>query len=55
MGEVPHPGRALLDRVVAAGAAGDEQALDDARVGQVVDAGSEWGQYECVTNVGFAT
>ncbi|MFD5628471.1 transcriptional regulator [Streptomyces sp. NPDC127072] len=42
------------DRVVEAWAAGDDQALDDAWVEQIVDLGSQWGQYEYVTNVGFA-
>lgn len=35
-------------------AAGDEQALDDAWVGRVVDLGPQWGQYECLTYLGFA-
>ncbi|WP_328491305.1 transcriptional regulator [Streptomyces sp. NBC_00414] len=42
------------DRIVAAWAADDNQELDDAWVDQVVDLGSQWGQYEYVTNVGFA-
>lgn len=43
------------DRIVAAWAAGDEQAMDDAWVNDAtVDLGSEWGQYEYVTNIGFA-
>ncbi|MEU0040716.1 transcriptional regulator [Streptomyces sp. NPDC006333] len=42
------------DRIVAAWAAGAEQELDDAWVEQVIDLGSQWGQYEYVTNVGFA-
>ncbi|CAM5657839.1 MULTISPECIES: transcriptional regulator [Streptomyces] len=43
------------DRIVAAWAAGDDAALDDAWVSDaVVDLGSEWGQYEYVTNIGFA-
>ncbi|MER6066344.1 transcriptional regulator [Streptomyces sp. NPDC001792] len=43
------------DRIVAAWAAGDAQALDDAWIyDAVVDLGSEWGQYEYVTNIGFA-
>ncbi|MCX4564667.1 transcriptional regulator [Streptomyces phaeochromogenes] len=42
------------DRIVAAWAAADDQELDDAWVDQVVDLGSQWGQYEYVTNVGFA-
>ncbi|WP_435864661.1 hypothetical protein [Streptomyces phaeochromogenes] len=39
------------DRIVAVGAAGDDQELDDGLVDQVVDLGSQWGQYEYV---GFA-
>jgi hypothetical protein len=42
------------DRIVAAWAAGDDQGLDDAWVDVLVDLGSEWGQYEYVTNIGFA-
>ncbi|MGX9890533.1 helix-turn-helix domain-containing protein [Streptomyces sp. NPDC002276] len=42
------------DRIVAAWAAGDDQALDDAWIDQAVDLGSQWGQYEYVTNIGFA-
>ncbi|MFC8198303.1 transcriptional regulator [Streptomyces sp. NPDC057298] len=42
------------DRIVDAWAAGDDQELDEAWVDQVVDLGSQWGQYEYVTNVGFA-
>lgn len=42
------------DRIVAAWAAGDDQELDDAWVDKVVDLGSQWGQYEYVTNIGFA-
>ncbi|MER5399814.1 transcriptional regulator [Streptomyces sp. NPDC002599] len=42
------------DRIVAAWAAGADQELDDAWVEQVIDLGSQWGQYEYVTNVGFA-
>ncbi|MFH9090930.1 transcriptional regulator [Streptomyces sp. NPDC017673] len=43
------------DRIVAAWAAGDDAALDDAWVSDAtVDLGSEWGQYEYVTNIGFA-
>jgi len=42
------------DRIVAAWAAGDDQELNDAWVDQVVDLGSQWGQYEYVTNIGFA-
>lgn len=43
------------DRIIEAWAADDEEALDDAWINDVVvDLGSEWGQYEYVTNVGFA-
>ncbi|MFH8470920.1 transcriptional regulator [Streptomyces sp. NPDC017991] len=42
------------DRIVTAWAAGNEQELDEAWVDQVVDLGSQWGQYEYVTNIGFA-
>lgn len=42
------------DRIVAAWAASDDQELDNAWVDQVIDLGSQWGQYEYVTNVGFA-
>ncbi len=39
---------------MAAWAAGDDQGFDDAWVDQIVDLGSQRGQYEYVTNVGFA-
>lgn len=42
------------DRIAAAWATGDDQELDTAWVDQVIDIGSQWGQYEHVTNVGFA-
>lgn len=42
------------DRIVAAWAAGNDRELDEAWVDQVIDLGSQWGQYEYVTNVGFA-
>ncbi|MEU6283990.1 transcriptional regulator [Streptomyces sp. NPDC047028] len=43
------------DRIIDAWASGDEQALDDAWINDaVVDLGSEWGQYEYVTTIGFA-
>ncbi|GHE62262.1 hypothetical protein GCM10014715_14800 [Streptomyces spiralis] len=43
------------DRIVEAWANDDEEAMDDAWVSDaVVDLGSEWGQYEYVTNIGFA-
>lgn len=43
------------DRIVEAWANEDDEALDDAWVNDAaVDLGSEWGQYEYVTNIGFA-
>ncbi|WP_329182790.1 transcriptional regulator [Actinacidiphila glaucinigra] len=42
------------DHIVAAWAAEDDLALDDAWTDKLVDLGSQWGQYEYVTNVGFA-
>jgi len=43
------------DRIVQAWAEDDQQALDDAWVNDaVVDLGSQWGEYEYVTAVGFA-
>ncbi|MGW3108344.1 transcriptional regulator [Streptomyces sp. NPDC001100] len=43
------------DRIVASWAAGDHQGLDDAWTADVLpDLGSQWGQYEYVTNIGFA-
>ncbi|MFI1169095.1 transcriptional regulator [Streptomyces sp. NPDC020801] len=43
------------DRIIQAWANDDEAALDDAWISDaVVDLGSEWGQYEYVTNIGFA-
>jgi hypothetical protein len=42
------------DRIVEAWAADDLEALDEAWVDRIVDLGSEWGQYEYVTNIGFA-
>jgi len=43
------------DRIVEAWARDDEVALDDAWISDAtVDLGSEWGQYEYVTNIGFA-
>lgn len=42
------------DRLVAAWARGDDHALDDEWVDQIADLGSQWGQYEYVSNVGFA-
>ncbi|MGW8987797.1 transcriptional regulator [Streptomyces parvus] len=41
--------------MVTAWAAGDPRALDDAwTTGVLPDLGSQWGQYEYVTNIGFA-
>ncbi|MCD9145712.1 transcriptional regulator [Streptomyces albireticuli] len=43
------------DKIVSAWAAGDHQGLDAAWTADVLpDLGSQWGQYEYVTNVGFA-
>ena len=42
------------DRIVDAWAAGDDRALDDAWVEKIVDLGSQWGQYEYCTSIGFA-
>ncbi|MEL5957171.1 transcriptional regulator [Streptomyces sp. NPDC047917] len=42
------------DRIVEAWASGDDQGLDDAWEDTIVDLGSQWGQYEYVTNIGFA-
>ncbi|GAA0480110.1 transcriptional regulator [Streptomyces stramineus] len=43
------------DKIVSSWAAGDHQALDDTWTADVLpDLGSQWGQYEYVTNVGFA-
>ncbi len=42
------------DRIIGAWAAGDHQGLDAAWDDTIVDLGSQWGQYEYVTNVGFA-
>jgi hypothetical protein len=43
------------DRIVAAWEAGDDTGLDNAWINEVVvDLGSQWGQYEYVTNIGFA-
>ncbi|MFL6116718.1 MAG: transcriptional regulator [Catenulispora sp.] len=42
------------DRLVHAWANDDHEELEDAWVDEAVDLGSQWGQYEYVTNVGFA-
>ncbi|MGW1196546.1 transcriptional regulator [Streptomyces sp. NPDC002536] len=42
------------DRIVGAWAAGDDQGLDAAWDDTIVDLGSQWGQYEYVTSIGFA-
>ncbi|MEV7856993.1 transcriptional regulator [Streptomyces sp. NPDC088183] len=42
------------DRIVETWSAGDHQGLDDAWEDVIVDLGSQWGQYEYVTNIGFA-
>lgn len=42
------------DRIVEAWAAADAEALDGAWTDVIEDLGSQWGQYEYVTNVGFA-
>jgi hypothetical protein len=42
------------DRIVEAWASGDDQGLVDAWEDTIVDLGSQWGQYEYVTNIGFA-
>ena len=43
------------DRIVQAWVEDDDEALDDAWVNDaVIDLGSQWGEYEYVTNVGFA-
>ncbi|MCX5115236.1 transcriptional regulator [Streptomyces sp. NBC_00378] len=43
------------DRIVEAWAAGDVQRLDEQWTTDVLpDLGSQWGQYEYVTNIGFA-
>ncbi|WP_424864086.1 transcriptional regulator [Streptomyces sp. MMS24-I29] len=62
--QVPRPRQRFLefralnirhwDRIVDAWAREDDAALDDAWVEQIVDLGSQWGQYEYCTNIGFA-
>ncbi|MFF4603494.1 transcriptional regulator [Streptomyces sp. NPDC001339] len=63
--QVPRPRQRVIDyrtlnvrhwdRIIEAWAAADDRALDDAWVNDaVVDLGSQWGEYEYVTNIGFA-
>lgn len=42
------------DGIVDAWVAGDDEALADAWEGWLTDLGSQWGQYEYVTSVGFS-
>ncbi|MCT4357877.1 transcriptional regulator [Streptomyces sp. Je 1-79] len=43
------------DRIVSAWADGDFERMDDAWVSDVIqDLGSQWGQYEYVSNIGFS-
>ncbi|MEW2393154.1 transcriptional regulator [Streptomyces venezuelae] len=42
------------DAIIRSWAAGDVTAQDDAWVDAIVDLGSQWGQYEYVSAVGFA-
>lgn len=42
------------EAIIGAWSTGDDRALDDAWIEQIVDLGSQWGQYEYVTNIGFA-
>ncbi|MBC9718849.1 transcriptional regulator [Streptomyces sp. TRM66268-LWL] len=42
------------DTIIRAWAAGDTSALDEAWIDSIVDLGSQWGQYEYVSAVGFA-
>jgi DNA-binding transcriptional regulator YdaS (Cro superfamily) len=42
------------DAIVTAWAAGDLAALDRAWTDVIVDVGSQWGQYDYVSNIGFA-
>lgn len=62
--QVPRPHQRFLefrtlnvrrwDRIVEAWAQRDDQALDAAWDDTIIDLGSQWGQYEYVTNIGFA-
>ncbi|MFS8202605.1 transcriptional regulator [Streptomyces sp. CWNU-52B] len=42
------------DRIIDAWAAANDRALDDAWIEKIVDLGSQWGQYEYCTSIGFA-
>ncbi len=42
------------DAIIRSWAAGDVTVQDDAWVDSIVDLGSQWGQYEYVSAVGFA-
>lgn len=42
------------DRIVRAWGHGDDDGMESAWIDEIVDLGSQWGQYEYVTNVGFA-
>ncbi|MGW0737701.1 transcriptional regulator [Streptomyces sp. NPDC002851] len=42
------------DRISRAWAAGDTEALHDEWCDEIPELGSQWGQYEYVTNIGFA-
>ncbi|MFF5474861.1 transcriptional regulator [Streptomyces achromogenes] len=42
------------EAIINAWSTGNDQALDDAWIEQITDLGSQWGQYEYVTNIGFA-
>ncbi|MEV3859811.1 transcriptional regulator [Streptomyces sp. NPDC050095] len=63
--QVPRPRQRVIDyrslnvrnwdRIVRAWAAGDARALDEAWIYDVVvDLGSQWGEYEYVSSIGFA-
>ncbi|MEU3356327.1 transcriptional regulator [Streptomyces sp. NPDC037389] len=42
------------EAIIDAWSTSDDRALGDAWIEQIVDLGSQWGQYEYVTNIGFA-
>ena len=52
--EMRHINIRKWDRVVHAWATGNTEALHDEWTDQITELGSQWGQYEYVTNVGFA-